>query len=299
MKTLVSIIVAVAVTHLAVATEKIRVTTLNDPPYVSLHKDASGNVTKFEGFVFDLLKYITDELNTTYEVTSVTEQYGAKPSAAGGKWTGLIGELEANHADIAAAALTKNKDREAAVGLTHGFLKMKLQLLLPKDLADTVKQIKDLAHVPDDIKFGAVEHGNTWQLLKSTPTIDQNLTSVVRNLTGVKSVQEGVKLVRQGKFVAILEGHTANYYAAQPPCELATTEGEQHEVEYVFAVNKDKVDLKNKLNAKLDEEGTKKKIEELKKTYWPHKNCENSAARPIVAFSVLVSSLAALLLFAL
>lgn len=67
---------------------------LQDPPYVTLHKDESGNVTKFEGFVFDLLKYITDELNTTYEVTSVTDQYGAKPGA-GGKWTGLIGELEA------------------------------------------------------------------------------------------------------------------------------------------------------------------------------------------------------------
>lgn len=71
------------------------------------------------------------------------------------------------------------------------------------------------------------------------------------------------------------------------------------QVEYVFAVKKDKVELKNKLNAKLDEEGTKKKIEELKKTYWPHKDCQNSAARPIVAFSVLVSSLAALLLYAL
>lgn len=62
---------------------------------MTLHKDESGNVTKFEGFVFDLLKYITDELNTTYEVTSVTEQYGAK-SSTDGKWTGLIGELEAN-----------------------------------------------------------------------------------------------------------------------------------------------------------------------------------------------------------
>lgn len=70
------------------------------------------------------------------------------------------------------------------------------------------------------------------------------------------------------------------------------------QVEYVFAVNKDKTDLKNKLNAKLDEEDTKKKIEELKKTYWPRKDCENSAARPIVAFSVLFSSLAALLLYA-
>lgn len=43
-------------------------------------------------------------------------------------------------------------------------------------------------------------------------------------------MEEGVKRVRQGKFVAILEGHTADFYAAQPPCELATTEGEEHEV---------------------------------------------------------------------
>uniref|UniRef100_A0A8C3EBZ3 Glutamate receptor n=1 Tax=Corvus moneduloides TaxID=1196302 RepID=A0A8C3EBZ3_CORMO len=104
------------------------VTTILEDPYVMVRG------AELEGYCMDLLGALAGMLRFQYRVKVVGDgQYGAV--AAGGNWTGMIGEILRREADIAVAPLTVTSAREEVVSFTTPFLQTGIGILLRKDTA--------------------------------------------------------------------------------------------------------------------------------------------------------------------
>ncbi|XP_010223784.1 PREDICTED: probable glutamate receptor [Tinamus guttatus] len=112
------------------------VTTILEDPYVMVRS------TELEGYCIDLLKALAAMLHFSYKVKVVSDgQYGAISSK--GNWTGMIGEIIRQEADIAVAPLTVTSAREEVVSFTTPFLQTGIGILLRKD---SVSQERPLFH---------------------------------------------------------------------------------------------------------------------------------------------------------
>ncbi|NWS30163.1 GLRK protein, partial [Polioptila caerulea] len=112
------------------------VTTILEDPYVMVRG------AELEGYCMDLLGALAGMLRFQYRVKVVGDgQYGAV--AAGGNWTGMIGEILRREADIAVAPLTVTSAREEVVSFTTPFLQTGIGILLRKD---TVSQDMSFFH---------------------------------------------------------------------------------------------------------------------------------------------------------
>ncbi|XP_062449193.1 probable glutamate receptor [Rhea pennata] len=112
------------------------VTTILEDPYVMVRS------AELEGYCIDLLKALAAMLHFSYKVKVVGDgQYGAISSK--GNWTGMIGEIMRQEADIAVAPLTVTSAREEVVSFTTPFLQTGIGILLRKD---TVSQEMPLFH---------------------------------------------------------------------------------------------------------------------------------------------------------
>ena len=70
----------------------------------------------FEGYTVDLAEMLAQELNLEFEIRVVKDgQYGVSDPSIPGGWTGMIGELVRNEADVAISPLTINAQREQVV----------------------------------------------------------------------------------------------------------------------------------------------------------------------------------------
>ncbi|KFO94212.1 putative glutamate receptor, partial [Buceros rhinoceros silvestris] len=102
------------------------VTTILEDPYVMVRN------AELEGYCMDLLKALAAMLHFSYKVKVVGDgQYGAV--SPGGNWTGMIGEILRQEADIAVAPLTVTSAREEVVSFTTPFLQTGIGILLRKD----------------------------------------------------------------------------------------------------------------------------------------------------------------------
>ncbi|NXA52025.1 GLRK protein, partial [Nothocercus julius] len=107
-----------------------------EDPYVMVRS------TELEGYCIDLLKALAAMLHFSYKVKVVGDgQYGAVSSK--GNWTGMIGEIIRQEADIAVAPLTVTSAREEVVSFTTPFLQTGIGILLRKD---SVSQEMPLFH---------------------------------------------------------------------------------------------------------------------------------------------------------
>uniref|UniRef100_A0A8V0Z4P4 Kainate binding protein n=1 Tax=Gallus gallus TaxID=9031 RepID=A0A8V0Z4P4_CHICK len=88
------------------------VTTILEDPYVMVRS------AELEGYCIDLLKALASMLHFSYKVKVVGDgKYGAiSPS---GNWTGMIGEILRQEADIAVAPLTVTSAREEEMSFFH------------------------------------------------------------------------------------------------------------------------------------------------------------------------------------
>ncbi|NXL03610.1 GLRK protein, partial [Mesembrinibis cayennensis] len=112
------------------------VTTILEDPYVMVRS------AELEGYCIDLLKALAAMLHFSYKVKVVGDgQYGAVSSS--GNWTGMIGEILRQEADIAVAPLTVTSAREEVVSFTTPFLQTGIGILLRKD---TVSQEMSFFH---------------------------------------------------------------------------------------------------------------------------------------------------------
>ena len=67
---------------------------------------------RFEGYTKELADHLSKELNLEFEIRPVKDgQYGVSDRNVPGGWTGVIGELVRNEADIAISPLTINAQR--------------------------------------------------------------------------------------------------------------------------------------------------------------------------------------------
>ena len=67
---------------------------------------------RFEGYTKELADHLSKELNLEFEIRPVKDgQYGVSDGNVPGGWTGMIGELVRNEADIAISPLTINAQR--------------------------------------------------------------------------------------------------------------------------------------------------------------------------------------------
>ncbi|NXE64858.1 GLRK protein, partial [Calcarius ornatus] len=104
------------------------VTTILEDPYVMVRG------AELEGYCMELLAALAGMLRFQYRVRVVGDgQYGAV--AAGGNWSGMIGEILRREADIAVAPLTVTSAREEVVSFTTPFLQTGIGILLRKDTA--------------------------------------------------------------------------------------------------------------------------------------------------------------------
>uniref|UniRef100_A0A8C9KP59 Glutamate receptor n=1 Tax=Serinus canaria TaxID=9135 RepID=A0A8C9KP59_SERCA len=89
---------------------------------------------ELEGYCMELLAALAGMLRFQYRVRVVADgQYGAV--AAGGNWSGMIGEILRREADMAVAPLTVTSAREEVVSFTTPFLQTGIGILLRKDTA--------------------------------------------------------------------------------------------------------------------------------------------------------------------
>ncbi|NWI01047.1 GLRK protein, partial [Tichodroma muraria] len=104
------------------------VTTILEDPYAMVRG------AELEGYCMDLLGALAGMLRFQYRVKVVADgRYGSV--AAGGNWTGMIGEILRREADIAVAPLTVTSAREEVVSFTTPFLHTGIGILLRKDTA--------------------------------------------------------------------------------------------------------------------------------------------------------------------
>lgn len=111
----------------------IRVTTILNDPFVmntKNSKELKGN-DRYEGFVPDMLNEISKLLNVRFVISLVKDgAYGAAVNAT--DWNGLVGEVIRGEADIAAADLTINSNREVAVDFTYPFMSTGISIIYKK-----------------------------------------------------------------------------------------------------------------------------------------------------------------------
>ncbi|XP_048417579.1 probable glutamate receptor isoform X1 [Stegostoma tigrinum] len=107
--------------------QTLRVTTILQSPFI-MAKPSGG----FEGFCIDLLQIFAERLKLRYEIKLVKDGfYGRR--LENGKWTGMLGELMAEEADVAIAPLTITMERERAFSFTRPFMSVGISILIRKD----------------------------------------------------------------------------------------------------------------------------------------------------------------------
>ncbi|XP_060082330.1 glutamate receptor-like [Ylistrum balloti] len=119
------------------------VTTVLDPPYVMIKKDALHDPKaymsrekrcgkhKFEGFCIDLAEKIANYVNITYDICLVSDfNYGTM--LKNGTWNGMVGELTRREADLAIAPITISSARERVVDFTKPFMSLGISIMIKK-----------------------------------------------------------------------------------------------------------------------------------------------------------------------
>ncbi|VEL10417.1 unnamed protein product [Protopolystoma xenopodis] len=94
--------------------------------------DANGQEipNEFEGFCIDLIELIAKICNFTYHIQEVKDKnYGAYVNRS---WSGMIGELVRQEADIAVAPLTITSSRERVVDFSTPFMEFGLSVMFQK-----------------------------------------------------------------------------------------------------------------------------------------------------------------------
>nr|XP_006124734.1 probable glutamate receptor [Pelodiscus sinensis] len=108
--------------------QMLTVTTILQDPY------AMARGTELEGYCLDLLDALSKMLHFNYKVTQVKDgRYGAV--SADGNWTGMVGEIVRQEADLAVAPLTITSAREEVVSFTTPFLSTGIGILFRRDAA--------------------------------------------------------------------------------------------------------------------------------------------------------------------
>lgn len=105
------------------------VTTVEEEPYLMRELDAKGG-TRYVGFIKDLMDRVAEEVGFAYNFKIADDKQYGRLTPDG--WTGMIGEVVKETAQIAAGALTVTVERQEAVDFTRPFMNTAVSLLVKK-----------------------------------------------------------------------------------------------------------------------------------------------------------------------
>ncbi|XP_062854593.1 probable glutamate receptor [Trichomycterus rosablanca] len=121
------LLLTAAVVSCTAEPQQLRVTTIKQEPYTMLKG------SEFEGYCIDLLSSLSKSLGFKYKIQVVKDgRYGAKDEH--NNWSGMIGEVAREEADLAMAPLTITALRETVVDMTKPFMQTGLSFILRKNL---------------------------------------------------------------------------------------------------------------------------------------------------------------------
>ena len=87
---------------------------------------------KYEGFNLDLLRSLSQQLKFKYELELATDGGYGSYNKTSGKWSGMIGDLLAQKADLVLADLTITHEREQVMDFTMPFMDLGVTILYRK-----------------------------------------------------------------------------------------------------------------------------------------------------------------------
>jgi len=194
-------------------------------------------------------------------------------------------------ADLAAAPLTVNTDREGAVQfLAPAFMTFDLAMLMRKrHKSSDVQSIGDLEQ-KTHYKPGVVSGGSTANFLgRSRYSVmwSRMVAASNRNVSFPASVEEGVRRVRESSddhpYVFIGEQYTLEYHASRKPCDLVVVKGKERVLdgEYRLAVKQGYTPAAHvdKLQAALTKLNDSGRLDELYKKWWKDRSqCSRAPA---------------------
>jgi len=172
----------------------LRVLTNEIAPYIV--KGADGSLS---GFLVDYLKLVMDDAGLKYTL-SLGTGYGSKQ--ADGSWSGVVGALIADKADVAATDLTITSGRDAVIDFTTPWLYSQLKYITLASAAGTSTAVYTAAA---GTKYAVVAQTSNERFLKDSkdPKYMAIWANIVANNGLVKTIQEGIDKVKSGGWTYI------------------------------------------------------------------------------------------------
>ncbi|XP_071847212.1 glutamate receptor 2-like [Apostichopus japonicus] len=129
----------------------LRITTVEEQPFLMRIEGAQEkNGKEYEGYCIDLLDEIRNIFNFTYKIEVVPGNiYGNE--LENGTWTGMIGQLMEQKADIALAPLTITSSRELIIDFTKPFMSLGVSIMMKKPMSSKPEVFSFLQPLSSDI----------------------------------------------------------------------------------------------------------------------------------------------------
>ncbi|OWA51398.1 putative Glutamate receptor ionotropic, kainate 5 [Hypsibius exemplaris] len=224
-----------------------------------------------------LLEKIAVLANFTYEIRLVPDnQYGVKIDKNGSgnwTWTGMIGEVIRNKADLTMGDIAVTRAREQVVDFTYPFMTSGLTILARRSTteAKSIRSVADLAG-QTEIKYGVVAGGSTYQFFKSHKFDPfRRMYEFMMNNSDdcfVRSYEEGVHRVHEsnGRYMLIAESNLVDYAVSQN-CNLTSIGREFTSTGFAIAV-KTGSDLREKISRAILSLKEDHVLSELREKWW-------------------------------
>ncbi|KAF6017885.1 hypothetical protein EB796_023824 [Bugula neritina] len=126
------------------------------PLVIVRHTDEDGNAIpegsneKFVGYAIDMMTEIGKYLNVSYTYQLVPDGSTGLP-LSNGSWTGMIGMLMSNQADLAVGDVTINYERSSVIDFTKPFMNLGISILFKKPDEDPPKLFSFLEPLDNNI----------------------------------------------------------------------------------------------------------------------------------------------------
>jgi len=267
----------------------VRVTSVVLAPF--LERTSEG---QYKGYIVEMLDLVEKRMNdTTFNILTV-DDYGT--AFENGSWSGMVGQLLRNEADVAAAPLTVNEERKMVIDFTVPFLNFSLVILVKRGSpAESFQSVSDL--LASDIEYGALADGSTERLFSTAGDSDPDKVEMWKVMTKqenrVRTTEDGVKRVREqnGQYALVVESLTASYHAMKQPCDLVQVDIKLNSPNtYALATQKGSV-LLPKLNKAMGSLIASGELEKLRGKHWQNECGTSRSDQPRATMATLLAAM--------
>lgn len=266
--------------------EKVIVTTVLEQPYMmlKLHSPYLAGNDRFEGYLADILMKLASSTGFQYEIRLARDGRHGELNSKLLLWDGMIGEVIAGEADVAAGAIIVTDEKREYVDFTEAFLTLRSSALIRKPKSkrrpqriETVDQL-----LATDLSYGVVERSAASRILSSSNEernrhmwgrMQESKSSPI-----VGSVQEGIDKARRENYAFVLDSSMAEFVATRKPCDLYATEPFLDVMRYAFAMRKEDSRLRNAIDNELKRMLMSDEMQTMYLRWW-RDECNESTAK--------------------